>query len=392
MCIRDSYIDGDFIKARGTTLGADNGVGVVFMMCILEDDELPHPPIECCISVQEEVGKKGGTVFDASTVKGKRLMDFNWHKPDTIFAGCAGDISAYVNIPVAYEDATDTLEFGTLSLAGGRGGHSEFDIHLERVNAIASFARVIDRIGQKAEVHLIDLESGDNRYVIPGAVSSVIAYRRDQADAVRAVVEEVAAELGNEYRIADPDISLTLVAADGTNKVITYADTVKVARTISLIPVGVQSMSLEIEGLVESSNTVAMVETKDGIVSVLNTIPSAVTSRRYDILRKVRDLASLVGAEVTTFADCPEWAYKADSKLLATAKNAYKVLNGVEPNVEVSHSSLELGLFCKKIPGLECISLGPIAYDVHTPRERLNWTTVAPVWEHIKEILKELDY
>ena len=383
-------VDGNYIRADGTTLGADNGVGVAFMMCIIDDKNMPHPPIECCISVQEEVGKRGGTVFDPSNVTGKRLMDFNWHKPDTIFAGCAGDISAYFRLPVDYEDAAADMKFLSLGIHGGRGGHSEFDINLERANALVTYGRLINRIACEKDVHLIALDGGVNRYVIPGDIESVIAFKAADEDAVRAVIETVAAELANEYKLADPDLKVTVKEAEAAARIMTADSTQKLAHCLHLLPCGVKSMSLEIKGLVESSNTVAMVETKDGVVSILSTIPSAVTSRRYNILQEIRDLAALAGATVDTFADCPEWPYKPDSKLLATAKKAFIDLYGYEPGVEVSHSSLELGLFCKKIPGLECISLGPKAYDVHTPKERLDWTTVQMVWDHIKEILKDM--
>lgn len=385
-------VDGNFIKADGTTLGADNGVGVAYMMMILSDPDLPHPPIECIIAVQEEVGKRGGQQFDAKkmNVTGKRLMDFNWHKPDTIFAGCAGDISAYFRIPITYEATTDDEAFFTLAVTGGIGGHSEFDINLERANAMQQFGRLINLIEKKAEIHLTDIKGGVNRYVIPGSMENVIAVRKSDIDAVKDVVKEFGKTLANEYSIADPDLEVSLTETDKPEKVFSAETTDKVAKALHLLPCGVQSMSLDIPGLVESSNTIAMISTEDGKVAILMTIPSKVSSRKYDILQKVNDLADLMGASVDTFADCPEWPYKPDSKLLATAKNAYKKIYGVEPNVEVSHSSLELGLFCAKIPGLECISLGPKAYDVHTPKERLDWTTVDHVWQHIKEILKEL--
>lgn len=384
-------VDGDYIKADGTTLGADNGVGVAFMMMILSDKTLDHPPIECCISVQEEVGKRGGQVFNPANVTGKRLMDFNWHKPDTIFAGCAGDISAYFRIPVVYEDAAEDLVFLNLSISGGLGGHSEFDIHLERANVCQQYGRLVNLIAKEKEVHFVDVKAGVNRYVIPGNMESVIAVKAADRSAVEKITADFAETLKNEYKIGDPDLKVEVKEAVKAGKVMSCETTLKVARALHLLPCGVQSMSLEIKGLVESSNTIAMIETGEGKVSILSTIPSAVTSRKYDILQKFYDLADLMGASVDTFADCPEWPYQPESKLLATAKNAYRKLFGEEPNVEVSHSSLELGLFCKKIPGLECISLGPKAYDVHTTKESLDWTTVQMVWDHIREILKELN-
>lgn len=386
----DLYIDGEYIKAKGTTLGADNGVGIAFMMCIIDDSDLPHPPIECCISVQEEVGKRGGTVFDPSNVTGKMLMDFNWHKPDTVFAGCAGDISAYFRIPVKYEETPEDMEFYRLAVTGGRGGHSEFDINLERANTLQQFGRIVNLLGKKSDVRLTDIAGGVNRYVIPGAMENIIAVKRTDAGEVTKTVADFQQTLSDEFKIADPELRVSISKAERLPHVFTGETSAKIAKALHLLPCGVQSMSLEIEGLVESSNTLAMMNTEDEKVWILMTIPSAVTSRKYDILQKVKDLAEIMGASVDTFADCPEWQYRPDSKLLAIAKKSFFDKFGYEAGVEVSHSSLELGLFCKKIPELECISLGPKAYDVHTPKERLDWTTVQMVWEHIREILKNL--
>lgn len=384
-------VDGDFIRADGTTLGADNGVGVAIIMCILASTDLPHPPIEAIITVQEEVGKVGASTFDASSVTGKRLIDFNWHDPHSIFAGCAGDISAYFNLPVKYQRADGALSFHRLTVSGLQGGHSEFDIDKGRANAIVCLARIINRIGLEHAVMLADVKSGVNRYVIPNIAEAVIAVPKADEQAMLQMVETVKSELQNEYKKADPGLDVLIAEAAPVDSVMDSASTITFARCVSLIPCGVQSMSLEIEGLVESSNTIAMVEVKDEQISILSTIPSAVTSRRYEILQRVRNLAGLAGAEMTTFADCPEWPYNPDSKLLATAKQAYVDLFGEQPEVDVSHSSLELGLIYAKVPGIEMISLGPEAYDVHTTKERFNYKTVAPVWALTKEILKRLN-
>lgn len=361
------------------------------MMCILGSTDLPHPPIECIITVQEEVGKKGGMLFDPAQVTGKRLIDFNWHKPDTIFAGCAGDISVYYRLPVTYEPASDDMKFFMLSLEGGLGGHSEFDINLERANALVTFGRLVNSISKECEIHFTELTGGVNRYVIPGNMGSIVAVRLSDVEIAKEVVRKVSEDIRNEYKLTDEKLAVSFVETEEEKSVMSFADTRKIAKSLRLLPCGVCSMSMEIPGLVESSSTVAMIETQDNVVSILSTIPSAVSSRKYDILQKIFDLAELTGASVDTFADCPEWPYKPESELLAIAKKAFLDLYGYEPGVEVSHSSLELGLFNAKIPGIEMISLGPKAYDVHTTKESLDWTTVAMVWNHIKEILKELN-
>lgn len=384
-------VDGDYIRADGTTLGADNGVGVAIILCILASTDLPHPPIEAIITTREEVGKVGASVFDASNVTGKRLIDFNWQDPHSIFAGCAGDISAYFNLPASTQLADGDFAFYQLSVSGLNGGHSEFDIDKERANAIVCLARIVNRIGLEHPVFMADIHAGVNRYVIPGNAQAVIAVKQADEQSALKIVEAVQGELKNEYQKADPGLTIKVEKAEKSEDVLDNATTLAFARCISLIPCGVQSMSLEVPDLVESSSTIAAVEIKDGKISILCTIPSAVTSRKYEILQRIRNLAALVGAEVTTFADCPEWPYKPDSKLLATARQAYINLFGEEPKVDVSHSSLELGLIYAKVPGIEMISLGPEIYDIHTTMERLNHKTVAPVWSLIKEILKRLN-
>jgi dipeptidase D len=386
-------IDGDFIKAQGTTLGADNTVGVALALSVLDSDDIPHPPLEVILTVQEEVGKAGAQHFDASRVSGKRLLDFNWHDPKSLFAGCAGDISAWLYLPIRWDNAPQGVVPMSLRVKGLTSGHSEFDIHLERANAIMLLARCLNDILERKDVKVAGLTGGVNRYVIPGEAEALVLVRPSDADAVRAIVDQTSKDLKNEFKISDPGLDVAFETREERIPKAFSDETAKTAvRAISLLPNGVQSMSLAIKGLVESSNTVALLETTDERIGILSTIPSAVSSRRYNILKRIQHLAALLGnrAEVTTFADCPEWPYNENSRMLQVCKKAYRDLFGEEPHVEVSHSSLELGLFHKKIPGLDMISIGPEAYDVHTTRERLNYKTVDPVWKLLKEILKNL--
>lgn len=388
--------DGDFISGAGTTLGADNGVGVAFMMAILGSDTLAHPPIEAIITVQEEVGKAGALHFDVSEVTGRRLIDFNWHDPESIFAGCAGDISAWFEIPLDRDATTATSSAIDITLHGLAGGHSEFDIHHGRGNAIMLLARLLRKASDSAAAQLQSVEGGVNRYVIPNAATARIVVPEDSCESVLRELRILAANIVGEYSVSDPSLVITVERAaspqDGA-EFVTAETTARVARALNLLPNGVQSMSLVTEGLVESSNTVAQIEIQDGKLRVLSTIPSAVSSRKYEILDRIRGLAQLVGggATVETFADCPEWPFQPESPLLAQAKLAFKNIHGKDPEVEVSHSSLELGIFAGKLPGIEMISLGPEAFDVHTTKERLNYTTVQPVWDVIVELLSRLN-
>ncbi|WP_460798690.1 beta-Ala-His dipeptidase [Microbacterium sp. GXF0217] len=386
-------LDGDYISGSGTTLGADNGVGVAFMMAILDSTEIAHPPIEAIITVQEEVGKAGAIALDASAITGRRLIDFNWHDPESIFAGCAGDISAWFELPVDTEAPAATSVTRKVSVHGLEGGHSEFDIHLQRGNAIMILGRLL-RIAGDHGGQLVSIEGGVNRYVIPNTAELVVQIPADAVETFDRDARTLADNIVNEFSRSDAGLrididSITSEASSAVNA----QSTARVARAINLLPNGVQSMSLQTEGLVESSNTVAQIELVDDTVRILMTIPSAVSSRKYEILDRVKGLADLLGdgARVETFADCPEWTFQPDSPLLATAKEAFQATIGIDAHVEVSHSSLELGIIASKLPGVEMISLGPEAYDVHTTKERLAYKTVAPVWKVIVEILRRLD-
>lgn len=385
-------LDGDFISGTGTTLGADNGVGVAFMMAILDSRTIAHPPIEAIITVQEEVGKAGAIALDASSITGRRLVDFNWHDPESIFAGCAGDISAWLELPVTTDAPAKGIQLDLL-VSGLEGGHSEFDIHLQRGNAIMILGRLLRVAADNGSAQLADITGGVNRYVIPNSAQARLVIPGD-GEQVRLDLLDLAQKIEAEFALSDPRLGISVVTRDerATGQVLTATATARLARALNLIPNGVQSMSLQHEGLVESSNTVAQVELTGSAVRVLSTIPSAVSSRKYEILDRIHALADLLGegAAVTTFADCPEWTFQPDSPLLAHAKAAFAGVLGHEPSVDVSHSSLELGIIASKLPGMEMISLGPEAFDVHTTKERLNHTTVQSVWDGVVDLLARL--
>ncbi|GAB14804.1 Xaa-His dipeptidase [Arthrobacter globiformis NBRC 12137] len=390
-------MDGDFITGSGTTLGADNGVGVAFMMAILGAEDLAHPPIQAIITVQEEVGKAGALHFDVKEVTGRRLIDFNWHDPNSIFAGCAGDISAWFEMPLPTAEAPQDGVVIEINVHGLEGGHSEFDIHHGRGNAIMLIARLLRKASDSAAAQLLTIDGGVNRYVIPNAAKASVFVPHKSSESLITELQDLATSIKAEYRVSDPHLLIEIQRSassvpDGPEAA-TAAATSKVARVLNLLPNGVQSMSLTTDGLVESSNTVAQIEIRDGKLRVLSTIPSAVSSRKYEILDRIRGLADIAGegATVQTFADCPEWPFQPESPLLAQAKQAYKTVHGRDPEVEVSHSSLELGIFASKLPGVEMISVGPEAFDVHTTKERLNYKTVQPVWDVLVELLRRLD-
>ena len=386
-------LDGDFIHGTGTTLGADNTVGVAFAMSLLASDDTPHPPLEVVLTVQEEVGKGGAQHFDGTKLTGKRLLDMNWHDPKSLFAGCAGDISAHFRIPLQWSERPNGQEAARLRVSGLSSGHSEFDIHLERANAIVLLGRLLRLAIKEGDVSIAKLEGGVNRYVIPGEAEALISFDRSVLGALRSKIEAEAAAIAAEYSTSDPNLKITFEEDPGlffsvfSENVATGA-----VNAMCLLPNGVQSRSLIVDNLVESSNTVALISNDQERIEITSTIPSAVSSRRYNIVDRIRQLSEVIGlgASVETFADCPEWPYNPKSRMLAAGRAAYEREFGEQPHVEVSHSSLELGLFRKKVPDIDMLSIGPEAFDVHTTRERLNHTTVEATWRLLKALLSEL--
>ena len=386
-------VAGDFIHGTGTTLGADNTVGVAFAMSVLASDDIAHPPLEVVLTVQEEVGKGGAQVLDGSKLSGKRLLDMNWHDPKSLFAGCAGDISARFKIPLKLTERIAGQKAAVLRISGLSSGHSEFDIHLERANAIVLLGRLLTLAMKETGLGILGVNGGVNRYVIPGEAEAVISIDPSRLAALQSAIEAEGKTLAAEFSVSDPALKVSLVE---TESVSTSVFAPKVAKAmvsaINLLPNGVQSRSLVVDNLVESSNTVALLSCDQERIEIVSTIPSAVSSRRYNIVDRIRELSEVIGlgSSVETFADCPEWPYNPNSRMLAAGRAAYAKEFGEQPHVEVSHSSLELGLFRKKVPDIDMLSIGPEAFDVHTTRERLNHTTVAATWRLLKALLSEL--
>lgn len=384
--------DGEWVKGDGTTLGADNAVGLAFILCILDSEDIPHPPLEVVITVREEEGKAGLAGFDLDKITAHRLIDFNWRQWWTIYAACAGDISIYFDLPLETQQPTADCKPVNVKLSGFTGGHSLHEIVLQRANAVVTFARLIDEMTEKGkEVHFVELNSGTGRYVIPNFVETTLMIRPEDEASIQVITDDFEKKIKHEYRFTDPDLRIELTKSEAVPETMFTTElTRRIAKCIMLLPNGVQSMCLDRPELPESSSCITVLKTTDTKFRILATIPSAVSSIKYYLIRKFNALASLVGATTETFGDCPEWPYNPDSPLLATAKKAFEKLNGKEPGIIVAHSSLELGMFRTKYPDMDIISVGGESEGYHTTRERFRITSAEPAFAFIKELLREL--
>lgn len=387
-------VDGDLIRADGTSLGADNGIGVSYILALLDSNDIPHPPLEAVLTAMEEKGKVGAGQFDTSRLSsGARMIDFNWITDKEILAGCSGDVTFVVDIPAEWQPAPEShSEARLLKVRGLSGGHCEFDIQLERANAILVLARALTQILAHHEVRIAEPHGGAQNNAIPADAQVIVVARPEDVQGVEKIVRDLEQALRQEYELAEPGLRLELERQDVPDRVFSSEATARFARLTGLIPNGVLSWNLKVPGRVETSNNLGTVRTTDDGARLMSTITAAVTSRKHEILDRVRSLAALAGGGVTVEQfglDAPEFPYRPDSQLLKVAAEAYRDVMGTEPDVEVSQCSLELGIFSRRL-GLDTISIGTELHDLHNPKETVNHKSVARVWPLVREVVGRL--
>jgi len=387
-------VDGEYISATGTSLGADNGIGVSYILALLESTDIPHPPLEAVLTAMEEKGKVGAGQFDVTQLAGRRMIDFNWITDEEILAGCSGDVTFTVDVPGEFEPVPDDLTSArSLEVRGLNGGHCEFDIQLERANALQVLARAVQRLAGTHELRISDPFGGAQNSAIPADASAVIVFRDADAASIETLVAELGAELTREYEISDPAIRIELKAAERPTAAFSRAAGLRLMSIVRLIPHGVLSWNLHVPGRVETSNNVGTVRPTANGARVMSTITSALTSRKHELVERVQALVALAGGGVVCDLyglDAPEFPYRPDSELLATASEAYREVLGKEPNVEVSQCSLELGMFSGRVPVADIISIGTELQALHSSAERVNHKSVERVWPLIKSVVSRL--
>ena len=388
-------VDGKFIRAEGTTLGADNGLGISYMLTLLDSDDIPHPPLECVMTAMEEMGKVGGDGVDVSLLTGKRMIDFNWIEEKQLLAGCSGDVSCRIDVAADWQSASIDRVALLLDVRGLRGGHCEFDIHFERGNAIVLVGRLLRKAMQTGDVEVATVSGGVQNNVIPAEGKVLIWVKPDQATAIEKAAKALAADIKKEFLAADPDMRIEVKrTTDKVERVFSASAAANLVRTILLLPNGVQTQNLEVVGNWETSNNIGLMITTNKGVEITSTITSAVTSRKHAVLDQMMLLADAAGEGVTAKQiglDAPEFPWNPKSHMLEVAKQSYQRVMGKAPDVLVSVCSLELGMFTQRIAGLDTVGIGTNLYDLHSPREHMDHTSAARVWPLIKDVMKSLD-
>lgn len=387
----ETEIDGEWLKAKGTTLGADNGIGVATELAILADDTIAHGPLECLFTIDEETGLTGAFALKEGFMNGDILLNLDSEDEGELFIGCAGGIDTVAQFAYQEVDVPAGYFCCKVQVKGLKGGHSGGDIHLGRGNANKILNRFLSQTLKKYDMYLCEIDGGNLRNAIAREAHAVIALPEADKHAVRADLNIFAAEVQAEYNVTDPDLQLLMESEAPRAKAIDKDTTKRLLQAIYAVPHGVYAMSQDIPGLVETSTNMASVKMKPGnIIRIETSQRSSTASSKRDMNTMVRTVFEMAGAEVSSGEGYPGWKPNPHSEILEIATASYKRLFGVDAKVKAIHAGLECGLFLDKYPTLDMISFGPTLQGVHSPDERMLIPTVQKFWEHLLDILKHI--
>ena len=386
-----TYVDGEWLTAKGTTLGADDGIGCAIELAILDSDDIEHGPIECVFTRDEETSLTGAMGMKAGFMKGDMLINLDSEDEGQIFISCAGGKTTSAKFTFAREQAPEGYFFLQASIKGLKGGHSGDDINKKRANAIKILARFLYKEQEKMDLRLASFNSGKLHNAIPRDGVIVFAVPASEKETVRVDWNVFTANVEEEYHVTDTTMEFNLESAE-TAAVIENGASRRFILAIQAVDNGVFAMCQDeaLAYMVETSNNVASVATSENEINIVTSQRSNVMSNLENETNTVKAAFELAGAEVKMSDGYPAWKMNPDSKLTKVAVESYKKLFGKEPIVKGIHAGLECGLFSERYPNLDMVSFGPTLRDVHTPDERLYIPTVQMVWDHLLDILKNV--
>lgn len=382
----DLYVEDGFVKARDTTLGADDGIAVAIALALLDSDDIPHPPLEVIFTVDEEVGMGGAEGIDLSSLKGEMLINLDSEDEDTIIAGCAGGLSFRMNLPIGRKQVTgDCLE---VTVRGLKGGHSGVEIDQQRGNANKLVGRLLNRLNQNMDISLADIQGGAKDNVITSSCKFTIIVH----DSVKAemIIENMMNTWKQEFGKDEAELDVVVTKTENIEKsVMSDMDMRKVIFFINNCQNGVYEFSRSLKGLVETSDNLGIVETEEAKISFVFLIRSSVSTKMEEMKEAFISWAEFLGGTYELSGAYPAWMYKENSKLRPIVSEVFEKVYGKKPNISTIHAGLECGLLSGKKPELDCVSFGPKMYDIHSVNERLDIASTWRMWNIIREILKE---
>ena len=382
----DIFVDGDLVGAHGTTLGGDDCIAVAMAMAILDSDDIEHGPLECVFTVDEEVGMTGAMALDTSDLHAKYLLNLDSEEEKVFTVSCAG--SSRVICSFNTERKSFEGDAYALKVSGLAGGHSGEEINKGRANSNIVMGRALFELSKSCDMRLVKVSGGAKENAIPRESEAVIVLN-DEA-AAKKTVEELDTVLKNEYRATDSTIEVSLTKTQNDAEPMTKESTQKIICFLFSVPNGVQNMSAEVPGLVQTSTNLGVLSSEENSVKATFMVRSSVNSQRDEVNEKISALAEVLGGAVEIPVSSSAWEYMENSKLREYMIECFRNMYGEEPVVAALHAGLECGVFSGKILGLDCISFGPDLTDIHTPRERLHIASLQRVWQLTLDVLKTI--
>lgn len=385
-----TYVDGEWLRAKGTTLGADNGIGVATELAILASNDIEHGPLECLFTVDEETGLTGAFALEKGFMSGEILVNLDSEDEGELFIGCAGGVRTLAEFDFDTVEVPKDYFCFKVSVEGLTGGHSGDDINKMRANANKVLCRFLYQMNKKYDFYLIDINGGNLHNAIPREAHAICAIPMLYKESVRVDLNVFASEVEEEYAVTEKNIRFKLESEELHEKAINRQVASNFLSAIQAVFNGVFAMSQDMPGLVETSSNLASIKVKDHKIVVTSSQRSSILSARKNMADTITSAFELAGAKVDVGEGYPGWKPNTKSEILKIAVDAYKDLFGVEPKVRAIHAGLECGLFLEKYPALDMVSFGPTLRGVHSPDERMLIPTVDKFWRHLLAVLKNI--
>jgi dipeptidase D len=386
----DMYVDGDWVRARGTTLGADNGLGVATIMAVLESKDMPHPAIEALFTIDEETGMTGALNLKGGILQGQILLNLDTEEDDEIDIGCAGGIDVTATRTYHEEETPEGSVGHIITVKGLNGGHSGMDINKGLGNANKIMNRLLFDAFENFGLQVAEINGGSLRNAIPRESIAKVIISEMFDEAYIFDMQEIINDIKAEYKTTEPNLSIEIVKCDTPEKVMDLGVQEGIIRAIYAAHNGVYRMSADMEDLVETSNNIARVIVKDGEILVGCLTRSSVETSKFDLANSLRSAFELVGCEVELSGSYPGWTPNVNSEILDTLVGIYEKQNNEKPKVVACHAGLECGILGTNYPDMDMISFGPTIHGAHSPDERASISSAQKYWKFVLEILSNI--
>ena len=380
--------DGEYIWAEGTTLGGDDGIAVAYALAILEAKDIPHPPLECIFTVDEEIGMDGAAALDPALIQGRVFLNCDSEDEGILTVSCAGGATSALKLPISFEKAEGKGIH--IYVDGLAGGHSGAEIHKGRANSNKLMGELLEKLLKQMPYRLVYVRGGQKDNAIPRYTMAKVIVAENRLDEALGMIHEIGEAL---LKTLPPEETRATISCEGCvcrGRAMNIASTRKVVGLLNEVPNGVQAMSQEMPGLVQTSLNLGILKTEDAELSMTFSVRSSVNREKLELIARLKTIGETYGASYDEHGAYPAWEYRKNSPLRDLMVRVFENLYGRKPVVEAIHAGLECGLFSGKLPGLDCVSFGPDMQDIHTTRERLSVASTARTWKYLLAVLAEL--